>query len=335
MTREVILLFGGESRERLVSVATAKNLFKVLGNPTCWFWDVDDKVYVVSAAELDAHTDPFRTPFSPKGLVKFSNLQNALDTAHEAIIFSAIHGGRGEDGTVQKWLEERHIQFTGSGSRACRLAFDKVSGKNVMKEFGVRVADSIVIKGSNSESELQQFFASHPKIAVKPVADGSSFGLLIIDDEKQLPTAIRQFEESPQTAYLVEAFIEGTELTVGVIDDVNGPRALPCTEIRTKKGQSFDYNEKYLKVGAEITPAEIPESMARAAQRVALAVHCAFGCEGYSRTDLIVDKNGPVFLELNTLPGLTAASLVPQQLAACGMTLRAFCDLQIRLAERS
>jgi D-alanine-D-alanine ligase len=184
-----------------------------------------------------------------------------------------------------------------------------------------------------AEHALRNFVRTHRKVAFKPVADGSSYGLIIIDDDTKLAEALKQLEESPQTPQLVETFIEGTELSVGVIDDADGPRALPGTEIRVQQGQLFGYDEKYLMSGVEMTPPEVPEAIIHAGQRLAVAAHTAFGCVGYSRVDLIVDDHGAVFLELNTLPGLTASSMVPAQLAAKGMSLHAFCERQITLAE--
>jgi D-alanine-D-alanine ligase len=266
------------------------------------------------------------------------SLKSALDSAQarESVLYVGFHGGMGEDGTVQKWMESRHLVFTGSGSEACRLAFDKMLGKKVVEGFGIRVAPAVVVSGRymvEAEATLKEFLAKHGKMAVKPVADGSSVGLSIIDKEEDLKIALGHIQASPHMPFMAEAFISGTELTIGVIDDHNGPRPLPATEIRAQAGRLFDYNGKYLGEGVkEVTPAEVSDSVLRAAQRVALAAHSAFGCDGYSRTDIIVDKLGPVFLETNTLPGLTQASLIPQQLAVDGMSLHAFLELQIELA---
>jgi D-alanine-D-alanine ligase len=135
--------------------------------------------------------------------------------------------------------------------------------------------------------------------------------------------------------YLAEAFVSGTELTVGVVDDEQATRALPASEVRLEQGRAFDYEGKYLGKGTkEITPAEVPARVAKAAQRVALEAHKALGCEGYSRTDVICTKGGPIFLEINTLPGLTRMSFIPQQLTAEGTPLKAFLEAQILLARR-
>ena len=129
--------------------------------------------------------------------------------------------------------------------------------------------------------------------------------------------------------------MSGTELTVGIVDDGRGTRALPASEVRVEAGRAFDYEGKYLGKGTrEITPAEVPPEVSQAAQRIALAVHKALGCEGYSRTDVICGPKGVVFLEINTLPGLTGMSFIPQQLAAEGTPMLAFLEEQISLARR-
>src|SRR5919204_399782 len=135
--------------------------------------------------------------------------------------------------------------------------------------------------------------------------------------------------------YLAEEFVSGAELTVGVVDGPSGTRALPPSEVRLEQGRAFDYEGKYLGKGTrEITPAEVPPEVSRAAQDLALAAHRALGCVGYSRTDVISSAKGPVFLELNTLPGLTRASFLPQQLAAEGTSMLSFLEGQLAIARK-
>jgi len=170
------------------------------------------------------------------------------------------------------------------------------------------------------------------RTVVKPVAGGSTLGVHFIFRPEDLEPAARAVETSGE-GYLAEEFVEGIELTVGVVDGPRGARALPATEVRLDPGRAFDYEGKYLGKGTkEITPAEVPQDVARTAQDVALRAHIALGCEGYSRTDIIVGRGGPVFLELNTLPGLTRMSFVPQQLAAEGTTMLQFLEGQIGIA---
>src|SRR5204863_5433528 len=161
---------------------------------------------------------------------------------------------------------------------------------------------------------------------------GSSVGLYHLLAPDDVDAAARKMEESGEP-YLAEEFISGTELTVGVVDGPGGARALPTSEVRLDQGRAFDYEGKYLGKGTkEITPADVAPAVARAAQELALAAHRALECEGYSRTDVISSPDGPVFLELNTLPGLTRASFLPQQLAVEGTSMRSFLEGQLAIA---
>lgn len=339
MQRKVILLFGGESQERFVSVATAQNLSRFVQNALCWFWAPNEAVYQIDSAVLQAHKDPFNTALEVQGPPLFESLQSALDCAdyRDYIFLLGLHGGRGEDGTVQKWLEDRGLMFTGSNSDACAKAFDKVWAKSIVVEHGVKMATTLVVRGSDEASQisLQTLFAHSRKVVVKPVNDGSSVGLCIIDNDRAMQAALDMVCSQPDRAFIAEPFITGPELTVGVVDEAAGPRALPCTEIRAQEGRTFDYNGKYLGHGVqEITPAEVPTEWCQKARAVALAAHKALGCTGYSRTDLIVSDGEPYYLETNTLPGLTRASLVPQQLAAEGTSMVAFLEHVLNMAEK-
>ena len=165
-------------------------------------------------------------------------------------------------------------------------------------------------------------------------ASGSSVGLHIISSPAEAEAAAKEIVNSKYDRYLAEAFIEGRELTVGVVDDKSqGLIALPASEAVLLNGPKFDYEGKYLGRGTkEITPAEITEQEMQAAQKLAIDAHRSLGCYGYSRTDMILTPEGPVFLETNTLPGLTRASFVPQQLEAAGVSLLSFIERQIELA---
>jgi D-alanine-D-alanine ligase len=339
MQRKVILLFGGESQERLVSVASAQNMSRFLPNALCWFWAPNDAVYEMSVECLQNHQDPFNKALEIETPPLFKDLQSALDCPdyRDHIFLLGLHGGRGEDGTVQKWLQDRHLMFTGSHSAACAKAFDKVLAKKILSGFPVKMAPTLVVRGTDESSKeaLQSLLIAYGKIVVKPVHDGSSVGLCIIDNERALAHALDMVSSQSNREFIAEPFISGVELTVGVIDEDSGPRALTCTEIRAEAGRPFDYNGKYLGDGVkEITPAEVEPAVAKKAQELALIAHRALGCIAYSRTDLIVSHGEPYFLETNTLPGLTRASLVPQQLAAEGMSMGAFLERVLDLAER-
>lgn len=337
MFNNLIILFGGESRERFVSVATAQNMSQALPEAQCWYWSSDDPVYAVNPEELAAHTDVFKSEFKPSSKPMFDHILLALDSqqATQSIFIIGLHGGRGENGVLQGWLEERKIAFTGSNSKACHLAMDKALAKKAVREKGLRIADSCVLQGDNkdSESKVSSMIEKHKKLILKPNFEGSSFGIHVITPDT-IEIVYEQLKTYPDRLYVLEAYIEGTELTVGVYDTPQGPHALIPTELRVQGGFA-DYDGKYLSLGTtEVTPAEVSESVCDAAKRMALAAHQILGCEGYSRTDMMVDERGPVYLETNPLPGLTKASLVPQQLAYEGISIREFLTNQIELAHK-
>ena len=157
------------------------------------------------------------------------------------------------------------------------------------------------------------------------MAGGSSRGLYFLKRGDPMP--------SINVPYILEQFIAGRELTVGVVDMGERPFALPVIEIEVDPGYEFNYAGKYHGTGTrEICPADIPDALRDEAQRIAVIAHEALGCTGYSRTDLIASDDGLYFLELNTLPGLTKSSLVPQQLRVAGISMRAFLDKQVEIA---
>src|SRR6267142_1736384 len=213
-------------------------------------------------------------------------------------------------------------------------AFDKEVAKQVVSAAGVRIAHSVHLSKDPKimRNEMREMLAIYGRIVAKPVAGGSSVGLYHLLAPDEVDPAARKMEESGEP-YLAEEFISGTELTVGVVDGPGGARALPPSEVRLEQGRAFDYEGKYLGKGTrEITPAEVPPQISAAAQAMALAAHRALGCEGYSRTDVIAQARGPVFLELNTLPGLTRASFLPQQLAAEKTSMLDFLEGQLTIA---
>jgi len=336
---DVIVLFGGPSPERKVSVASAQHVASVLEEAEAWFWAVDGGVHRIDRAALLAHEKPFEIEFAPRSKASFPSLEAALDDpgSRNAVFFLALHGTGGEDGTAQQMFEDRRIAFTGPGAEASRKAMDKEWAKKLVSAAGVRIAESTRLPRGDAKAvrdALLGFLRRQGRVVVKPVASGSSVGLYMVHSEADAERAVIGVAGAKEE-YLAESFVQGTELTVAIVDGDNGPRALPPTEVRVEHGGAFDYANKYIASGArEITPAEVPGEMTRSAQEAALAAHKALGCEGYSRTDIICDDRGAVFLEINTLPGLTRRSFVPQQLRAEGTSMRAFLDGQLALARR-
>ena len=327
-----IILFGGSSEERRVSVASAQNLSQNIPEATLWFWSQTGQIYIMNQTELSQHSDAFTKEFIPASSSAFSSLEESLSSMRNKSIIIGLHGTEGEDGTLQSLLEKNSIRFTGSDSISSQLAFDKRETKKRAALNGLStVADLALNTFDQAEQDsLNQFFKEHTKIVLKPLSNGSSVGLYIIESSDQLHQAIREILSKPM-AYMAETFIEGREITVGVWQKNKSECiALPCSEVRLIPGGQFDYQGKYLGLGVEeLTPAPLRESETKACQDLALKLHKILGCRGYSRTDMILTKNGPVLLEINTLPGLTKASFIPQQLAAIQIDLRSFFETQI------
>lgn len=330
-----IILFGGSSEERLVSVASAQNLSRNMPEAKLWFLNQQGGIHQVSSEELAAHKDPFMTAFQPKSAAVFPDFKSGVSAVNGKSVIMCLHGTEGEDGTLQLMLETAQIKFTGSGSEASALAFDKKATKALAKNNQVPVVADLSLKDFSAAEEvaLKSFFDLHKKLVLKPLANGSSVGLFIVETESQLKEAFGQIKTKNIGAYLVEPFITGREITVGVWEKTKGQlMALPCSEIQVIQGRQFDYEGKYLGSGVkELTPAPLTPEQAAECQKIALALHTLTGCKGYSRTDMILTESGPFLLEINTLPGLSKASFIPQQLAAINVSLREFFEAQLSL----
>jgi D-alanine-D-alanine ligase len=237
-----------------------------------------------------------------------------------------LHGGRAENGELQAACEMRGIPFTGSGSASSNLAFDKTAAKRFAAISGVKAPEGIALE------DIDTAFAEYGRLIAKPARDGSSYGLIFVNAKQDL-VAVRNAAKTEE--YLIEPFVSGVEATCGVLERSDGSIiSLPPVEIIPGEG-AFDYTAKYLlKSTQEICPGRFSSEITKALMEQALRAHRALSCSGYSRTDFIVSAKGLVYLETNTLPGLTAASLYPKALKAQGIEFADFLRDQIVLAEK-
>ena len=322
----ITILFGGTNKERLVSVATAQALHRALPEADLWFWHVNDTVHEVRSETLLNHKRPFEDEFEPgsRGVA----FERALDKAktENRVLVLGLHGGNAENGELQTMCEMRGIPFTGSGSASSHLAFDKMAAKRFAAIAGVSAPEGIALE------DIDSAFAEYGKLIAKPARDGSSYGLIFVNAKQDL-VAVRNAAKTEE--YLIEPFVSGVEATCGVLEQSDGTAiALPPVEIIPGEG-AFDYTAKYLlKSTQEICPGRFSPEITAALMDQALRAHRALSCSGYSRTDFIVSAKGPIFLETNTLPGLTAASLYPKALKAQGIEFADFLRDQIALAEK-
>jgi D-alanine-D-alanine ligase len=324
----VTILFGGTNKERLVSVASAQALHSALPEADLWFWEVDDSVHEVRSEALLNHMRPFEDAFRPGGHRIGATIEQALDQAKAdgRLFVFGLHGGRAENGELQAMCEMRAIPFTGSGSASSNLAFDKVAAKRFAAIAGVKAPPDVALEN------IEVALAEYGKLIAKPTHDGSSYGLIFVNAKQDL-MAVRNAAKTED--YLIEPFISGAEATCGVLEQSDGSVfSLPPIEIIPAEGGfGFDYRAKYLaKATQEICPGRFEPDISTALMDQALKAHLALSCSGYSRTDFIVSDKGLVYLETNTLPGLTKASLYPKALKAHGIGFADFLHDQIKLA---
>lgn len=319
-------------------MASAQHLSQHLPQAGCWFWAPGGQVYSVEPRLLATHRYPFEKDFVVADPPLAQSLPEALDSpaVKKVVFFLALHGGDGENGVVQRLFESRHLAFTGSDSAASAIGFDKLKTRQVATAASARMADAAnfePLNVSQAQQALKQLLSRHPRWVLKPRADGSSHGLIHLRDPADVGAAAETMA-TLGVPYLAEVFVDGRELTVGVVDLTSGPAALEVSEVRLIPGGSFDYAGKYLGRGTqEITPAALTPEERLKAQALAILTHRAVGCYGYSRTDMILTQQDVCLLEINTLPGLTQASFIPQQLAASNMSMKEFVARQIQLAQ--
>lgn len=291
----ILLILGGWSSERDVSLSGGAAIEKAL-------------------VSLGHNVTRFDPRFSLEGL---------LPAAEKAdFAFLALHGSPGEDGLIQAMLETTGCPYQGSGPAASFLALNKAAAKELFRHHGLPTADWALLAKRPEKGWKPPF--PFP-LFIKSNTGGSSLGMERVGSPEDLEPALdRLFAQGGE--FIVEPEIRGFELTCGVLaKPEGGEEALPPVLIRPKassgEGAFFDYVSKYAPGGAEeLCPAPVPEELTRAVQETALAVHRIFGLSDYSRTDFIVKPDGSfVVLEVNTLPGMTATSLVPQEAAAVGI----------------
>jgi D-alanine-D-alanine ligase len=250
-----------------------------------------------------------------------------LDRRDIDVFFLALHGEFGEDGRLQQILEDRGLTYTGSGPEASRLAFDKMESKRRFAAVGVPVPEVVEFgKGTDPAPLAEQLHRLGERFVVKPLRQGSSVGVHVVDSCRAAVDAARRVREEFGPC-MIESFIRGRELTVGVL----GRQALPIIEIRSKTG-FYDYHAKYLDHRTEYLFDTIADERTRARINLsALACFDALGCRDFARIDFILGDDGtPYALEANTIPGFTTHSLLPKAAARTGLSMSELCVRIVR-----
>lgn len=331
---KIAVLTGGSSSERSVALASAGQVTQALRERGHQVAVVDTARGLV-AAEDEAELLGGAVRPAPDDLAALADVERAqllgglLDQPvirDAEACFLALHGGRGEDGTLQHLLDLAGIRYTGAGPLASALAMDKDLAKQLFRTAGVPVADWLMIApdrkvGGDVTAERVARSLGWPAV-VKPSKQGSTVGLSVVREPGGLDVAIQEALRHDDEV-MIERFIPGRELTVGVLGD----EALAVGEI-IPRHELFDYECKYVPgMSEEIFPADLPASVAHDVQRLGLAAHRALKVTGYSRVDFRLTPAGQLFcLELNTLPGMTATSLLPQSARAVGIGFGELCE---------
>ncbi len=313
----VAVLFGGTSSERAVSLETGKNILK----------NLDRKKYILEPVVIGKNG---KWKMQGKELEPPDALKLAEKRGVE-VVFIALHGKYGEDGTIQGLLEFLDIPYTGSGVLASALAMDKIRSSELFVLHGFLVPKFSAFSKKNRK---KIFWAGKFPVVVKPADGGSSVGVSIVKRKSELPNAIKKAFAVSEVIMLQE-YIRGDEVACGVLDVGRKPLAFPPTQIIPQKREFFDYHAKYVPgASREVTPPELPKETIRKIQNAALLAHRVLGCSGLSRTDMIV-KNGKIYLlETNTIPGMTETSLCPQAAKAAGISFPELLDKIIQGALR-
>ena len=338
INNNIIVIFGGLSNEHFISIASAQNIAKACGPCKCWYWDKNGLVKEICFYKLIIFKDPLKNNFNINSKKNWLNISQALDSIKNknVVFFNALHGIGGEDGYVQRLLEKKGLSFTGSGSSASKLAFKKSKSKKIINNNNILVAPEIKFRLKDKQNfflKLKNFIKKYKKVVFKPDMEGSSLGLIFCKSQKNLTNCLSKIKGLKKSSYLIEAFIEGLEITVGIVQNKINLKALSCIEISCSDNCIFNYQAKYFSVGVnEIIPARISKFQMKKAQEIALIAHKLIGCSGYSRTDMIINSKGIYFLEINTLPGLSDVSLFTKELAYENISMNNFVKNQLELA---
>ena len=303
---QVAVIMGGSSSEREVSLSSGKAVIK----------------------NLDPHKYDLHVYDPISDLPKLAADAKDLDVA-----LIIIHGKGGEDGTLQGMLDLLGLPYQGSGVLGSALAMDKTISKDLYRMAGLPVAEDVVVQKGEPDPIGRIVDAIGLPVVVKPDCGGSSCGVSIVHQTEELHKALEEGFALDKSV-LVEKYLEGRELTCGVLGNEE-LTALPLVEIIPNKDKYkfFDYEAKYQPgASTEICPAPVEDQVTAKVQELALKAHQLLRLKGYSRTDFILTKDGPIVLETNTIPGMTETSLMPQEALAAGMDFSAFLDRLIELA---
>ena len=311
MPKNIAIVAGGNSSEYIVSVASASNIENSL----------DKKLYAPWLITIKGDKWILGTPENPGPEIDKNDFSVTVEGEKIKFdcVFMAIHGTPGEDGKLQGYFDLLDLPCTTSGILACAVAFNKYVCKGFLNNFGILSPKAMLVRTGYKFDTRRIAAEVGLPCFVKPNNGGSSFGVTKVTEESQIKDAIAKALQE-DTEIIIEEFIRGTEITGGVFKSADRQILFPLTEI-VSKNEFFDFEAKYNRKADEITPARIPETLTKACQGISSLIYDILDCRGIVRVDYILKDDKFYFLEINTVPGMTDTSIIPQQAEAFGLAM--------------
>ena len=312
--KKVAVLEGGYGKEKAISIKSAKTVFDNLDRAK-----FEPVKVLIDEKEWTAYDDTDRYTIDKND---FSFIKNEVKHTFD-YAFIVIHGTPGEDGKLQGYFDMIGIPYNTSSAAITALTFQKFHCNQFLKNFGVNVAEAVLIKPDDEINEQDVLNKVGLPCFVKPTDGGSSFGVTKVKAKKELKQAIKSaFEHGSEV--IVEANLEGRELTNGVFRDNEGIKVLPITEI-ISENEYFDYDAKYNGKSKEVTPADLDNETTSKIKVLTKHIYSTLGMKGIIRVDYIIDSNNtPFVIEINSVPGMSKESIVPQMLKARNIKINTF-----------
>lgn len=313
MKRTIAIIAGGDSSELPVSLRSAQGLYSFM----------DKERYQLYIVEMEGRRWEVHLPngsVTPVDKNDFSFIEDGKKKTFD-FAYITIHGTPGENGLLQGYLEMIGIPYSSCNVLVSAITFNKFSCNQYLKRFGVKVAESILLRKNQHISDEDVIERIGLPCFIKPNAGGSSFGVTKVKTKDQIQTAIlKAANESDEV--MIEAFMKGTEVTCGCYKTKKNSVVFPVTEVVTSN-EFFDYDAKYNGQVEEITPARISESLTQRIQQLTSTIYDILGCYGIIRIDYIITEDEVIqLLEINTTPGMTATSFIPQQVRAANLDIK-------------
>lgn len=309
--KNIAIVWGGYSREKIISEKSAEGIDSFINK------DIYNTFKV--KIERDSWTVEYKNSYLPIDKNDFSFIVDEGKIVFD-FVYNTIHGTPGEDGLLQGYFDMLGISYSSCGVLSSALTFNKYISNNFLKSFGVKVADSVLLREDDEIDTDAIVSQLGLPVFVKPNVGGSSFATTKVKESGSLNEAISEaFIEAPEV--IVESFINGIEVTCGCYKTKKGFTLLPLTEV-VSKNEFFDFGAKYLGEVEEITPARISKELTLEIQRETEKIYKLIDAKGIIRADYIISENTPILLEVNTTPGMTSTSFIPQQVAAAGLNMQ-------------